>query len=94
MKEPRDYCEYCRASINGGERLVTVHRHRGGKHFIFESVPARVCLHCGERYFSAPVVREMDRLIAARKRWRSTVSVPVIALRRAGCGGLQPSVNR
>src|SRR2546430_1377538 len=61
MRTKRDVCEYCQAALDPDERRVTVYRHRGGKHFIFEQVPARVCLQCGERYFSAPVVRAMDR---------------------------------
>jgi YgiT-type zinc finger domain-containing protein len=83
MRKKRDACEYCQAALDPGERRVTVYRHRGGKHFIFEQVPARVCLQCGERYFSARVVRAMDRQMRARRK-RTTVAVPVIALRAAG----------
>ncbi len=76
----QDYCEYCNAPLTGGERLVTVYRHRRDKHYIFESVPARVCPRCGERYFSVAVVREMDRLMQAPDLHASVVPVPVIAL--------------
>lgn len=79
----QDACEYCSASLEAGERLVTVFRHRDGHHFIFERVPARVCPRCGERYFSARVVREMDRLMNRRRQRVSTVQVPVIALKIA-----------
>ena len=78
-----DFCEYCDAPLEGSEKLVTVYRHRRGRHFIFERVPARVCPRCGERYFSAPVVQEMDRLMQKRPPRVSTVSVPVIALKPA-----------
>lgn len=71
-------CEYCDALLDGSEKLVTVYRHRGASHFIFEHVPAQVCSRCGERYFSANVVREMDRLMQAKPPHSSTVSVPVI----------------
>jgi YgiT-type zinc finger domain-containing protein len=71
-------CEYCDAFLNGKEKLVTVNRHRGSSHFIFEHVPAQVCSRCGERYFSAKVVREMDRLMLEQPSNASTVSVPVI----------------
>lgn len=80
----RDFCEYCNAPLEGSEKLVTVYRHRRGRHFIFERVPARVCPRCGERYFSAQVAQEMDRLMQQRKRRVSTVSVPVIALKPVG----------
>lgn len=79
-----DFCEYCNAPIENGDKLVTVYRHRKGRHFIFERVPARVCARCGERYFSAGVVREMDRLMQKRSQPGPTVSVPVIALKLAG----------
>ena len=71
-------CEYCDAFLDGKEKLVTVYRHRGASHFIFEHVPARVCPRCGERYFSAKVVREMDRLMQEQSQHSPTVSVPVI----------------
>ena len=83
MRKKTDLCEYCRASLGAGERLLTVYRHRGGTHFIFEQVPARVCSRCGERYFAARVVRAMDRLMRAGGK-RTTVAVPVIALRAVG----------
>ena len=83
MPKKTDACEYCQATLGAGERLLTVYRHRGGKHFIFERVPARVCPGCGERYFSARVVRAMDRQMRARRK-RTTVAVPVIALRAVG----------
>ena len=83
MRKKADACEYCQAALGAGERLLTVYRHRRGKHFIFEQVPARVCPRCGERYFSAPVVRAMDQQMRARRK-RETVAVPVIALRAVG----------
>ena len=39
----QDFCEYCEATLNQVEKLVTVYRHRGGQHFIFQLVPAQVC---------------------------------------------------
>ena len=82
-KKNMDACKYCQSALGADERLLTVYRHKGGKHFIFEKVPARVCPRCGERYFSAQVVRAMDRLMRTRGR-RTTVAVPVIALRAVG----------
>ena len=73
-----DPCEYCDAFLDGSEKLVTVNRHRGSSHFIFEHVPAQVCSRCGEKYFSAKVVKEMDRLMQEQPSHFPTVSVPVI----------------
>lgn len=84
MKKAPDCCEYCDAALNRDERMVTVYRHRRDRHFIFQRVPARVCPRCGERYFSARVAREMDRLMKARHARAATIEVPVIALRAAG----------
>lgn len=78
-----DFCEYCNAPLADGQKLVTVYRHRKGRHFIFERVPARVCLRCGERYFSARVAREMDRLMQNGVQGAAIVPVPVITLQPA-----------
>jgi YgiT-type zinc finger domain-containing protein len=74
----QDPCEYCDALLDGTEKLVTVYRHRGPSHFIFERVPAQVCSRCGEKYFSAKVVKEMERLMLGQSPHASTVPVPVI----------------
>ncbi len=80
----KDFCEYCNATLPDEEKLVTVYRHRRGQHFIFERVPARVCQRCGERYFAARAVREMDRLMQRTKQPARLVPVPVIELQPAG----------
>lgn len=79
----KDFCEYCNATLPDGVKLVTVYRHRRGRHFIFERVPARVCSRCGERYFSAQSVGEMERLMQRTKRTANFVPVPVIELQTA-----------
>ncbi len=73
-----DPCEYCDAFLDGTEKLVTVYRHHRSSHFIFEHVPAQVCSRCGEKYFRAKVVKEMERLMLEQPSHASTVSVPVI----------------
>jgi len=78
-----DPCEYCDGSLDGREKLVRVYRHHGDSHFIFENVPAQVCSRCGERYFSAKVVREMDRLMKEPSVEAPRISVPVIAFNLA-----------
>lgn len=78
-----DFCEYCHTPLTNEEKLVTVYRHRQGRHFIFERVPAQVCSRCGERYFAAVVVREMDKLMRQPSSSATLVSVPVIELQPA-----------
>ncbi len=80
----KDFCEYCNATLPDAEKLVTVYRHRRGQHFIFERVPARVCQHCGERYFSAQSVSEMTEQMSEVKQPTHVVSVPVIELQPLG----------
>ena len=80
----KDFCEYCNAELPAVEKLVTVYRHRRGKHFIFERVPARVCKKCGERYFSAKSVSEMQREMSEAKQQNNLVPVPVIELQPIG----------
>lgn len=79
----KDFCEYCNAILPDTEKLVTVYRHRRGQHFIFERVPARVCQKCGERYFSAHSVSEMEREMREPKSTSNLITVPVIELQSA-----------
>jgi YgiT-type zinc finger domain-containing protein len=79
----KDFCEYCNATLPDDEKLVTVYRHRRGQHFIFERVPARVCSRCGERYFSAHAVSEMESQMREEKQQTNLVPVPVIELQPA-----------
>ncbi len=80
----KDFCEYCNATLPDEEKLVTVYRHRRGQHFIFERVPARVCRRCGERYFSAQSVSEMEGQMREVKQPTNVVSVPLIELQPIG----------
>lgn len=80
MSERQYPCEFCDTTEALEDRLVTVYRHRGGQHFIFEKVPARVCKSCGHRYFSLDVVEEMEKLMNAPETQSHTRPVPVVAL--------------
>ena len=77
--DAKDFCEYCNAELSTVEKLVTVFRKRKGRLFVIENVPARVCPRCGERYFSAQVLRAMEKLMDAPRAAKHTVSVTVIA---------------
>lgn len=57
----RNYpCEFCDTETNLKKERVTVTRQRRGTWYIFEDVPAWVCLHCGHRLFDADVLRAME----------------------------------
>ncbi|HEV7216932.1 MAG TPA: YgiT-type zinc finger protein [Chloroflexota bacterium] len=51
----------------------------GGELTLFQHVPADVCQQCGERYYDAETVEQMDEL-RQRVRPEQTVAVPVFDL--------------
>jgi YgiT-type zinc finger domain-containing protein len=73
-------CEYCDSSAGLEDRVVTVYRHRGGQHFIFENVRASVCRNCGHRYFNWDVAQEMDTAMDSPDVQDFARPVPVIEL--------------
>jgi YgiT-type zinc finger domain-containing protein len=42
---------------------VEVIRSRDGRIYVFKDVPAKVCVNCGERFYSSEVVGRMDDII-------------------------------
>jgi YgiT-type zinc finger domain-containing protein len=79
MRTRSDTCDHCAAALTVGERPVTVHRHKAGRHFIFEQVPARTCPRCGERYFCAEVARRMQQAMKNPGAKAEVIEVPVIS---------------
>ena len=59
-----DKCEYCSGLIK--EQKVRVDHRWKGQLIVVEKVPVGVCAQCGERYYSGPVLRQLD-LIAQGK---------------------------
>lgn len=56
---------------------VTYTLERGGKLFIVEHVPARVCKETGQQFFSPETVEHIQSLIESRKAPDKVVEVPV-----------------
>ena len=71
-------CYFCGRGILE-EKHVTVDFRWGEELVIIENVPAKVCNECGERYYPARVVRQMER-IAKEKREGREIRVPVVVL--------------
>jgi YgiT-type zinc finger domain-containing protein len=67
-------CEYCNGQIV--PETVTVEYHYKSDWLLIEGVPARVCQRCGERYYDAAVVKDMERIAEGGSVVR-TVTVPV-----------------
>lgn len=61
------------------EKHVTVDFRWGEELVIIENVPAKVCNECGERYYAAKVVRQMEQ-IAKEKRKGREIRVSVVAI--------------
>jgi YgiT-type zinc finger domain-containing protein len=69
-------CEFC-----GGEtvlRKVKKHHWREGRLYIVENVDAEVCQECGERYYHARVLDDIDTLIQGEHDVKEILSVEVL----------------
>jgi YgiT-type zinc finger domain-containing protein len=71
-------CEFC--SRETVERKVR-RMHWYNKHlYIVENVPAQVCKTCGERFYHAQVLDEIDRLRDSDHEVMEKIEVEVVAL--------------
>jgi len=71
-------CEFC-----GGKtikRKVKKQHWLRGKLYIVENVEAEVCTECGERYFHATVLDEIDRYLLAKHDVKERLDVEVVSL--------------
>ena len=71
-------CYFCRKGILE-EKKVTVDFRWGTKLVVIEEVPAKVCNECGEKYYSAEVSREMEK-IAIKGKKEKIIEVPLVRL--------------
>ena len=71
-------CYFCKRGTLD-EKRVTVDFRWGKKLVIIENVPARVCNECGERYYAAGVVRQMEQIAKEGRRGKD-ICVPVVTL--------------
>jgi YgiT-type zinc finger domain-containing protein len=56
---------------------VTYTLEHGGKFFIVENVPARVCKETGEQFFAPETVEHIQGIIKSRKRPDRVIETPV-----------------
>lgn len=80
MKDHYEDCYYCGGDVL--EREVDVDFRWGGRLFIIERVPAGVCQQCGEKFFTASVSEDLDRLVKSAQIDRM-VEVPVKIFQKA-----------
>jgi YgiT-type zinc finger domain-containing protein len=71
-------CEFC----NGQTIAKKVRRQHwlNGKLYIVENVDAEVCPECGERYFHATVLDQIDRLLTSEHAVKQRLEVEVVSL--------------
>ncbi len=56
---------------------VTYTLEVGGKFFIIEKVPARVCKETGEQYFSPVTVEHLQSIVSTKKKPIKVIETPV-----------------
>lgn len=80
MKDHDGDCYYCGGEVL--EREVDLDFRWEGRLLIIERVPVGVCQQCGDKFFTAAVSEELDRLVKSAKIDR-TVEVPVKIFQKA-----------
>ena len=75
-------CHFCGGEVT--EQRVTVDYRWGDELLaIIENVPAGVCQVCGERYFKADIVKQMERIALSQQHPVKVIEVPVRRLQVA-----------
>lgn len=59
------------------ETKVTYALEHGGRFFIIEEVPARVCNETGEQFFSPETVEHLQSIVASKKTPDKVIETPV-----------------
>ena len=59
------------------ETEVTYTLEHGGRFYLIEHVPARVCRETGEQYFSPETVEHIQAVIKTRKKPMKVIETPV-----------------
>ena len=71
-------CEYCGGFVQ--PKKVTVEHWYEGKLVIIKGVPVGVCKECGERYYEAATLEQLDAMAQNSESAQERISVPVMAL--------------
>ena len=71
-------CEFCEGQTV--KKKVKKHHLFHVKLYIVENVDAAVCLECGERYFQAKILDEIDNLLKAKHDVKERIVVEVVSL--------------
>lgn len=71
-------CEYCNGEIR--RKKVTVDHWYEGKLVIIKDVPVEVCQECGQRYYAAATLDQLDTLAQNSDAAPERISVPVMVM--------------
>ena len=71
-------CYFCKKGVLENKK-VTVDFRWGSKLIVIEEVPAKVCNECGEKYYSAQVSKEMEKIAEEGKK-EKMIEVPLARL--------------
>ena len=71
-------CEYCSGEIR--PKKVTVNHSYEGNLVIIKNVPVGVCQECGQRYYAAVTLDQLDSLAQNSDTARERISVPVMVM--------------
>lgn len=69
-------CDIC-GSDSVNSRFVTRSYGEGNELLIIENIPINICSHCGESYFTAEILHEIERIKIHRDGFTHEKSVPV-----------------
>jgi YgiT-type zinc finger domain-containing protein len=69
-------CEFCKGSAVG-KKVKRQHWLRGVL-YIVENVEAEVCTECGQRYFHASTLDDIDRFLESDHEVESRINVEVV----------------
>jgi YgiT-type zinc finger domain-containing protein len=71
-------CEFCEGQTT--KKKVKKQHWLHGKLYIVENVEAEVCSECGERYFHATILDEIDHLLEKKHEVKKCISVEVVSM--------------
>ena len=71
-----DKCYFCKGKVV--TQRVSVDFRWGDELVVIEDVPAGVCQQCGEKYFSAQVYKEMERIARIKTKPVKRITIDVI----------------
>ena len=75
-----DICNFC-GNKNFNETTTQYTYKRDGKFMLVDDVPCEQCEYCGEQYFKATVLKEIEKefddIYSKRKQATRTVTIPI-----------------